>query len=88
MVTLIMFAAHHCTLVTNIDGDEAQKDIIHDITDLFINQLDEELWEELYDNLLIDLDKVVQICSLSYHKNLENALKSIQMDFPDFLSEA
>lgn len=68
--------------VSGVNSDEAE----FDLRELFIEQLGEEIQEELWETLLIDIGKIADICHECYAQNLKMTVESGRRDFPDFLT--
>lgn len=102
MITLLDFAAAFCVSVREIPEKdkiynseyyysmseaEKRKEKICAHTELFIEQLGEEFREELWDNLMIDMAKIMPLCRRSYAQNLNMTIQSVRRDYPDFVKD-
>ncbi len=66
--------------------NKAQQEKIYEITGQFIDHLGKEFWEELYDNLMVDIEDIVPVCHGCFNDNIENTILSVRQNYPDFLS--
>lgn len=100
LITLLDFAATFCVSVREMPKKdklynceyyssmmEAKKEKICAHTELFIEKLGEEFQEELWENLMIDMGKMIPMCHRSYAQNLNMTIQSVRKDYPDFLND-
>lgn len=86
MVTLVDFAASYSVPVRNTSDEKQMRAKIYEIAEWFIDQLGDDFWMDVYDNLAIDIEELVPVCHRCFGRNIENTLLSVRKDFPDFLN--
>lgn len=99
MVTLLDFAANFCLDIRGVRKEtdckyyhsmkefQGREEKIRKLVELFIEQLGEEIQEELWENLMIDMGKIVPICHGCYAQNLGMTIQSVRSDYPDFADD-